>query len=296
MATPAVQWQRLAALPRDASSVGSAAALPLAAGASALLISAGDTVVAGGTSDETTILLPDSASEAATAPVGQWLPVGNVPSTGPAFSDPFDGTSLDARWYAGARVRVSGHGAMLAPARDAVGVLLQGGNTGDGVLTVQTTLPAHPASGTAAGLVMYLDSGDWVTLLADGSGRVSFCAAAWQNASPCATQMPKRGATHMLWLKIQRQGTTFVGLTSLDNATWTLVGQWTPLWGDDTAGVQASSQDTPAVVASPGAGAAHVATVAPLAFPSCGILVRGTAPDAAWPVFSQFTVASLPMS
>ncbi|HEX8036575.1 MAG TPA: hypothetical protein VF510_22145, partial [Ktedonobacterales bacterium] len=160
------------------------------------------------------------------------------------------------------------------------------------------------------GLVLYLDDGDWVMVLLDGSGHVSLCPAAWQVASPCQTKQVTAAATHQgVWLRVIRQTTAFSGSFSLDGTSWQAIGQWVPTYvgepaTSDTSG--AAPKVTPPPTATPKPGTTPVPSpaaqqtppqdlkVAPLAFGAWGVVAYSMGDSSLWPTFSAFSSGPAP--
>ncbi len=152
---------------------------------SALVIADGTKVLIGGSRMGTSLLLPATVSDQTTPHSGlKWLTVGSV-ATEPAFADTLLERAIDPRWAlsgAHARFEPSRSGLRLLPSSDGIGALLQTADGGESALSVYVMLPAK-ASGRA-GLVLYTDDNDWLTVLADPSGHISLCARAWADVGP----------------------------------------------------------------------------------------------------------------
>ena len=136
--------------------------------------------------------------------------------------------------------------------------LLQTAAAGDFDLLVYVRLAGNAAG--QAGLVLYTDDNDWLTLLLDQSGHISLCIEAWQRGMPCATlTLPASTAAGGVWLRVAHQGKRFTGAVSVDTVNWRTVGSWVPDGGGTTSDSEAQSE---------------------LAFTGWGVLSRGSA--AAW--------------
>ncbi|MGZ3664255.1 MAG: CHAP domain-containing protein, partial [Ktedonobacterales bacterium] len=242
--TPAPIWKQLPALPANVALSAGGVALPLAPETSVLVTASGYMLIAGGSHGGTVILTPqDVQGKASSSTTGTgsadatasnpnpWLTLGTATTTA-TFNDTLTATKLDSRWQltgTNARVTTSANGTRLTPASGSMAALLQSAQTGDAQLTVRLVMPAHTSGDVKAGLVLYLDDGDWVMVLLDGSGHVSLCPAAWQVAFPCQTKQVTAAATYQgIWLRVIRQSTAFTGSFSLDGTSWQAIGQWVP--------------------------------------------------------------------
>ncbi|HST88870.1 MAG TPA: hypothetical protein VLJ14_10860, partial [Ktedonobacterales bacterium] len=293
----APKWTKLPVLPAGLS--GAFVALPTANDASALLAGDGRAYQALGAAGAADVLAP-SASPSATdqaqgtppaTPPAQphWLSLGAL-TLAPAFGDTFAASSLDARWMltgAGARAALADGMLALNAAAGSQAALLQGAQPGDASVTVQVTaLPAFPAN-ARAGLALYLDDGDWVTLLAGTDGSVQLCVQAWQKAVPCQSRAVSATASQSVWLRLTRAGDTFTAETSADGATWASVGSWTPAL-PTAATSSSSSAATPATSAGTASTNARQGAIAPLAFTAAGLLVENDGADSASVRFASF--------
>ncbi|MFI5273352.1 MAG: hypothetical protein ACHQ4H_10020 [Ktedonobacterales bacterium] len=300
----------LAAAPgASAAHAAHAIALPVGPDASVLVASSAGNVLLGGTPAGIVTLAPDAATTNAGAATSQqpgaWLALGRV-AQGASFDDAFTGRSLDARWnLMGPRVSVAltGQGvALSAPAGSAA--LLQGTSAETLALSVKVTLPEHPSTALKAGLLLYLDGGDWLALRIDPAGRVALCAAAWGQAGPCfmrSITLPQASRSVTLRLVSDAAGVT--GQVSADGTTWQTVGQWLPIAPEGASGQAAGTPAATAAAhsATPSASATpsttHATVVAPLAFTACGLLVSGSVSAGQAPLFSDFSVsASVPQT
>ncbi|HEV8194033.1 MAG TPA: hypothetical protein VGP82_21510, partial [Ktedonobacterales bacterium] len=314
--TASLKWTSLAALPEATSTDATGVAVPLAAATSVVVVGNGDDLLMGGTSDATSIALP-SAHAAAGTPANAknpWLMAGNVAAAMPAFSDPLTGTTIDGRWQLRtlqAQSTARQDGVRLVPNAHGVASLTQAALPGDATLTVTISAFETLASGAHAGLVLYLDDADWMTLTVDGGGTVALCAMAWQQAVPCISQKHGAGAKdRSVWLRVLRTGDTYTAMASTDGSSWRNIGQWTPSASDsqNAQGTKAQVTPSPTITASPSAMAtvspspAATATpsatpngdptAAPLAFTSWGILAQGDGTRRSWPAFTGFTVST----
>ncbi len=292
----APKWTKLPVLPAGLS--GAFVALPTANDASALLAGDGRAYQALGAAGAADVLAPSASPSAADQTQGttstppaqpHWLSLG-VLTLVPAFGDTFAASSLDARWTlvgAGARAALADGMLALNAAAGSQAALLQGAQPGDASVTVQVTaLPAFPAN-ARAGLALYLDDGDWVTLLAGTDGSVQLCVQAWQKAVPCQSRAISATASQSVWLRLTRAGDTFTAETSADGATWASVGSWTPAL-PTAATSSSSSAATPATSAGTASTNARQGAIAPLAFTAAGLLVENDGADSASVRFASF--------
>ncbi len=330
-------WTGLSTLPPDASTSPVGVALSLGPASSTLLLAGSNGLRVGGSPDGIHLLLPEaSASSADGAAADAWPSLGAI-STGGSAGDPLTASTLSAEWSphgAGAETRASASGVDLVPGGAGVAALLQSAAPGNVAISVQLALPARLGPDVKSGLVLYLDDGDWITLLVDGSGQAALCAMSAQKAAPC-TPMPTllSPSTRTLWLRIERRGTLYSGATSLDGMIWHSAGQWlaslpqvTPGAGDTTAtatpgstrsagvataGTPAATQGpapTPTPTIAPGPAptstimpgtapsgvTASADPVAPLAFTEWGIWTQGTPGEDVGVHFSALVISSLP--
>ncbi len=322
--TPAPVWKQLSAIPDNLSPSAGGVALPLGPATSVLVTASGHTVVVGGTRDGTSVLTPQNTpgNGASTAPgtgsadttsSDPWVTLGTA-NAAPTFDDTLKSATLDDRWQtAGANLRVttSADGTRLTPATGSMAALLQSAQAGDAQMTVRLAMPAGASGDVKAGLMLYLDDGDWVMLLLDGAGHVSLCPAVWQVASPCQIKQVTASATQQgLYLRIVRQGTAFSGSFSLDGTTWQTIGQWVPAYVGDTTDTTSTSNAAPTAMPSPVATATAGMTptpaagatspqpqdlkVAPLAFGAWGLVAYSTGDMSRWPTFSDFSSVVVP--
>lgn len=326
-ATPAPIWKQLPAIPANVALSAGGVALALAPETSVLVTASGQIILAGGTRDGKGILTPQQApsntpaagtgagtgsadATTATAP-DPWLALGTATTT-PTFDDTLSATTLDSRWQivgANTHITSSADGTRLTPAGGSMAALLQSAQSGDAQVTVRLVMPDRTSGDVKAGLVLYLDDGDWVMLLLDGAGHVSLCPAAWQVTFPCQTKQVTATAAHQgVWLRIVRQSMTFGGSFSLDGASWQAIGQWIPTYAgeqasNDTSG--ATPQTTPSPTAatsgttatpSPTTAAQQAQPqdlkVAPLAFGAWGVVAYSTGDTSRWPTFSSFSTSA----
>src|SRR5262249_49622155 len=100
-------------------------------------------------------------------------------------------------------------GLQLAPGATKTYALLQLASEGAVSVTVRIALPSSTGEDVQAGVVLLLDDDDWVTLLADSSGRVALCASAWQTAASCLSlRLAKRAIKCGVCLSRERQDTS----------------------------------------------------------------------------------------
>jgi hypothetical protein len=294
-------WMLLSTLPPQTGKAG--VAIALGQEASVLVIADGTKVMIGGSWTSTSLLLPATTSYQTTLPSGpKWLTVGSV-TTEPAFADTLLEPALDPRWAlsgAHARFEPSRAGLRLLPAADDIGALLQTADGGEFALSVYVMLPAK-ASGQA-GLVLYTDDSDWLTVLANPSGHVSLCVRAGQTSVPCKTvTLSGSSPRHGIWLRVARQGNTFSGEVSLDAVAWQVIGTWTPSsagpsttnWTVNTASptpsptVPQGPEATPAMTDVPAGG-----SFTSIDFTSWGLLAEGSFTGLSAPMFSDFSIVN----
>ncbi len=288
-----------------------AVALPVGPGQSVLIAPEVEDVLVGGTSDGVAALLPSSAPSADSSssptsaqPAPLWLSAGRV-AQGVSFDDAFTRQSLDARWTIEgpqAQALPSGQGLVLtAPRGEAA--LLQSVPSGDNlVLAVTVRLPAHPSPSFSAGLLLYLDDGDWLTLLIQ-RGQIALCGSAWGQTTPCVTQALSASDTagHGVTLRLTRDANGYSGQVSLDSTGWRTLGTWAPPTPPSTR-PGASATGTPSATASAtpatpsptptetaGAASGSTPVLAPVAFAECGLMVAGSDSAATAPLFTNFT-------
>ncbi len=250
---------------------------------------------------------PSTSTAAGGAPA---LPIlaGQVPAA-TTFSDDFSGSTLDQRWLpldvpATPHI-VSGTLSLASAVSPDRAELLQTAPSGDFTLTTRLVLPAGQQSSVRAGIMLYLDEADWLTLSVDHSGVASLCPIAWNQPIPCLSSIPLFGATtsHGLLLKLTRSGDTFTGLASANGDQWVAVGQWTPTLpaslaaqlpsSDSTSSApnRASSRQPSAAPASP--------VMGPMPFACAGLFAQQTnspSPSSStrsWPSFLYFDVSVL---
>ncbi|HEX6544021.1 MAG TPA: CHAP domain-containing protein [Ktedonobacterales bacterium] len=294
-------WTTLPVRPSGMSETASSAAVALGPENSALVAAAGDDVLIGGAQSMSEALLPDMAAQASggKSDANPWVRAGSVPASA-TFSDGFSSGHLDSRWTrldASARVSSGGDGLVLIPGAHGVGALMQAAASGDGSLTVRVASPRTlPASGNV-GLVLYQDDGDWLTLMVDRAGTVRLCPMMQQSATPCLSG--KVSAKSPVWLRLQRNGSTFIALVSGDGTAWLQVGQWSPDLSDTVTSARApSATSQPTATATARSSAASGTTVtdtpdpatAPLAFTSWGVLAMGNGSATGWPYLTDFVV------
>jgi hypothetical protein len=251
---------------------------------------------------------PNSA--AATAGDGRWLTLGALPSTA-TFNDSFAATTVSPNWTpVGASLTSHANtGARLATGPSGAGALLQSALPGDAAATVRVTLPADATNGQQAGLALYLDSGDWITLTVDARGDAAFCVEVAGQAVPCVTRQITLAATSpIVWAQIARTGDTYTALVSPDQGEWSVVGHWTAQGAAGakgappaTPGATPATTPAPAGVQSPtptsgsSTRPATLYSVASLGFTEWGVYAHGSA-TAESATFADFTFAPLPMN
>lgn len=307
-----VAWTALPAFGAKQANYIEASALALGPGNSALTLTTGSSLIAGVSSDGALVLAPTAPDSAtATASGGRWLTLGTQP-TSATFNDSFAATTLSPQWAAtdaSLTSHVSAGGVQLATGPTGAGALVQSALPGDAAATVRVTLPADAANGQQAGLALYLDAGDWITLSIDARGRTAFCVEVAGQAVPCLTQQITFAApSRIVWAQIARSGDTYTALVSPDQGEWSVVGHWTAPGVDGAKGsAQATASATPATTpaptglptASPTSGhstrPATLYAVAPLGFTEWGVFAQGSSSSAS-ATFADFTIAPLPMN
>ncbi|HEU5440006.1 MAG TPA: CHAP domain-containing protein [Ktedonobacterales bacterium] len=298
------EWTALPLPPSSAGGEPNGLALAVGPAASVLVGSAGNAVLLGGAQSSVDSLAASAPAldPPAKAAHNPWRLAGRV-APAMSFSDPLTGAAIDARWNrVGTRAQVheDQHGVALA-AQDGAAVLLQNAPEGNGTTSVTVTLPAHPAAGMKAGLVLYLDDGDWLTLTVDRDGQVGLCGASWNQATPCVYQQVRLGGNHTITLRVVRTDAGFEGQASLDGAAWRTIGAWVPTVptaastsGSPSATAAASmAVPTPTATTTPGAATSAgdgAQALAPIAFSECGLIVSASSSLEHAPVFTNFAV------
>jgi hypothetical protein len=265
-------WTSLPPVPAAIPAQSSGAAVSLGQEISAIVLPGGDQVFIGGTPADVSLLLPAASSPS-------WPSAGSN-STTPAFTDTLMSRSVDNRWaVVGTSTRLvpETRGVRLLPGPGGGVSLLQTALPGSFELSVYVSLPA--TSGGQAGLVLYTDDADWLSLLVSQAGRVSLCMEVWQRTAPCdSLPIPASSVRNGVWLRIERQGPRFTGAVSLDAVTWHPVGARTPVQSVVLNGgtAKATAGGDPA---------------SSLAFTTWGILSVGSFSESSAPLFSGFSVA-----
>jgi hypothetical protein len=309
----APDWTPVAPALPSAPSATPGSSLALGADLSLLVASRDQRVMLAGTAPALALVAPADAAasgDTAASAAPSWAPAGAAP--GPdSFADPFQSPTLDPRWLLEASsngARLSAGGVALEPAA-APGrtLLLEGAPAGDLQMTVQVTLPAFAAGTTQAGVVLYLDDGDWLSLGVGRSGGASFCPVAWGKTFPCQSiPVPGAALAHGVYLRVERYGSVFTGLVSADGVRWSLVGSWRPVWPQSSAAGTtaptppntASPSPTLAAAGGPAPTPAASPDVAPLAFTGAGLYAQSSADTAlsasvsGWPTFLDFSLAA----
>lgn len=303
----APSWTRLAALPAEMTTGVLGMPLALGAGTSSLLIPQAASALAGGATPATSMLVSFDSSTLSPPrdSTNAWVELGTV-ATAPAFSDPLNTTSLNAQWVAmgnGATATDAASGLRLAPGSAGSAALLQGALAGDTSVAVRVSLP-DAGSDVSAGVMLYLDGGDWLTLAVSQDKRVMLCVETQAKALPCVGRTATLpGSAHALWLRVTRQAATFTGSYSADGQTWTDIGQWVAGNVSARASASATTSATPlaptaTVGATPTATAgipspAQVnAGAAPLGFTEWGVFAATGSGTLKLPVFADFTVTT----
>jgi hypothetical protein len=265
-------WTSLPPLPIAVAAESSGAVVPLGQETSAIVLPGGDQVLIGGTAASVSMLLPAAASPPT------WPSAGSN-ATATAFTDPLMGRAVDTRWAvvgASTELTPSMRGLRLLPGSGGAAAMLQTAPSGSFELSVYVRLPAK--SSGQAGLVLYTDDADWLSLLVNQSGRVSLCMEAWQRTMPCdSLVIPGSSVANGVWLRIARQGLKFAGAVSLDAVSWLAVGSWTSLYS-----LVLNGGNTAATAGNDAASS--------LAFTTCGIMSVGAFNDRSAPGFSDFSV------
>jgi regulation of enolase protein 1 (concanavalin A-like superfamily) len=266
-------WTSLPPLPAEAMLQSSGAAVSLGQGTSVLVLPGGDHVLVGGAAAGVSLLLP----EAPTSP--SWPSAGSNATT-LAFTDTLMGRSVDNRWAVvgtSTKLAPSTRGLRLLPGSGGAVTMLQTALSGSFALSVYVRMPARTSG--QAGLVLYTDDTDWLSLMVNQAGRVSLCMEVWQRTAPCDSLLiPESAVANGVWLQIERQGPEFMGAVSLDAVTWRPVGVWTPSHSLTLNGGSA--------VATAGSD-----PVSSLAFTTWGIMSVGSFSESSAPGFSDFSVA-----
>jgi regulation of enolase protein 1 (concanavalin A-like superfamily) len=228
-----------------------------------------------------------------------WVSLGEV-ANGGTFDDTLSGGSVDARWYlvgSGAKAISSHAGVRLMSTQDEA-ALLQSAPAGDATVSTTITMTPDAAASTQAGLVLYLDDGDWITLLTNRKGTVSFCAELAYQTSPCFTQAASNGTSpHSITVRISRTSANFTGSFSVDGAAWQTVGTWVPIAPSNPAAAGSTTgvpSLTPTATAT--SGTSQTLLIAPISFSSCGVLSVGSASLSEALLLSDFQVVAAPSS
>ncbi|HLZ23159.1 MAG TPA: CHAP domain-containing protein [Ktedonobacterales bacterium] len=310
-------WTRLSSLPAGMTTGTVGVALPLGASESSLLVPQASSVLVGGITSATSMLISfDSSTVSVTGEsTNTWLELGAV-ATAPAFSDPLDTTSANPGWVAigdGTTATDSTAGLRLVPGSSGSAALLQGALPGDASATVRVSLP-NAGSGVHAGLMLYLDGGSWLTLAIGQDKRVVLCVETQAKALPCVSRTAMLPASaRFVWLRVTRQAATFTGAYSADAQAWSDVGQWIAGASSDHASGSGSATAsatpfTPApptatIAATPAAAvgtpspAQVTSSVAPLGFTEWGVFIAAGPGVLNVPLFKSFDVTTaLPSS
>lgn len=293
-----------------ASDATSRSVLSIGPDSSALLLTANDKVLVATDALSEQVLQPNAAVATPQDSTGaRWLTLGATTSQA-TFNDSFTASSLDTRWAqvgSGLSAQASSAGLRLASASGGTGALLQSAAPGNAAIETRVTLPASEKSTQRAGLIMYFDDGDWMTLTVDVKGNVAYCVQAAGRAIPCmSTRIDMKSSTRVVWLQLARSGDAYSALASADQGEWTTVGQW----AIQTSGVQQSPTSagtpapTPAPSASPTATQRTGATqppnklysIASLAFTQWGVYAQGSTNGDASATFEDFLTAQVPVN
>lgn len=300
------EWTALPLPPPSAGGEPNGLALAVGPAASVLVDPAGNAVLLGGAQSSVDALAASAPTlnPAAKTAHNPWRLAGRV-APAMSFSDPLTGAAVDARWnLLGSRAQThEGQRGLAVAAQDGAATLLQNAPEGNATLSVTVTLPAHPASRMQAGLVLYLDDGDWLTLTLDRDGQVGLCGASWSQAAPCIYQQMRLGSDRAITLRVVRTDAGFEGQASLAGVAWRTIGAWVPTVPTaastgGSASVTATGSvapPTPTATNTPAAGAGTSAgdgaqALAPIAFSECGLIVSASSSLQNAPVFSNFTI------
>lgn len=307
---PAPTWLQLASVPAGMTSGVAGAAVALGPGESNLLIPEAASALAGGATDATSMLVSADSALLTTSgdPRNAWVALGTV-ATAPAFADPLDAATVNTQWLTvgdGSAVTESASGLRMVPGAGGSAALLQGTFAGDVSVAVRVALPARSASDTSAGLILYLDGGDWLALTTNVAQRVSLCVWARSKAVPCTGRTAALPASaRAIWLQVTRHATTFTASYSADGQTWIAVGQWTAGMASDRASASAATATatttpgTPAPTATPtspaGTGSTSAASsgAAPLGFTEWGLFISVNGGATSLPLFTDFTIGAV---
>jgi hypothetical protein len=288
--TPAAgMWTTFPALPPGDKTMIASLAVPLGQDASAVLITTTGGLLLGATSDIADLLLPLTPTPHAPAGLpapARWMPLGAV-AVFAAFSDTLRALSLDPRWQlagTGASAAADLDGALLTPGVGGVAALMQLAAQDATSLTVRVTFPQGASDTTQAGLVLYLDSGDWATLTVNGAGAGTLCRMAAPAGVACQTakigrDSVRRGVT----LRFEFTPAVVLGQVLPNGGAETLVGGWTVA---PPAGSRATTTPTPVSTVT-----ATLLAGPFLAYTEWGIVVSGPVTGAATaPRLSDFLV------
>jgi regulation of enolase protein 1 (concanavalin A-like superfamily) len=237
------QWTAISPPSSAASALTIGTAISLGPDLSALVASTGRAVELLGTRDALALVAAQGTGAAsaatsatsATADTASTSPIqaGTLPAS-TSFSDAFVLPTLDSRWLpldVPSAARIASGTLSLPPAVSPDRAeLLQTAPGGDFALTARVALPAGQRSDVRAGLILYLDDADWLTLAVDPTGVATLCPVAWNEPAACLASTPIAGATTSrgVLLKLTRTGDTFTGQVSTNGAHWVTAGQWTP--------------------------------------------------------------------
>lgn len=301
------QWEdHLVALDPSAALPQVGAALPLGPNLSALVTADAERVLLVGTPSALPVLASGAPSLSFSRAV---ISAGAVPPPAMVSARDFGATALDPRWLAvraSAYPTVTDGSVSLAPSSSDIGsLLLQSAPAGDFSATTSLTLPVAAPASLQAGMIVYLDDGDWLTLGIDRTGTMTFCPVVWGHAYDCQSATLGAGdvAGRALHLQLTRAGDTFQGALSLDGVTWVSAGHITiaPDMRSDGAPVPSPSPtSTPIATATPQPAVPSLPATAPLAFTNIGLFSRSASTDSAapaldaraWPSFDTFMVTS----
>lgn len=306
-------WLRLAPLPAHMTSGVLGTPLALGSGMSSLLIPQASGVLAGGDTSSTSMLLSYDSStlSSSSTATNAWVALGSV-ATAAAFSDPLDTTSLNPQWVEigeDATVSDSATGLRMVPGSGGAAALLQGALASDNAIAVRVSLP-DSTTDASAGLMLYLDGGDWLTFAVSKGNTLAFCVESQSKALPCvshAATLPK--SAHIVWLRVARQATTFTAAYSADAQTWVDVGQWVAGTSSDRSAVSGTTATatprapaptvtitaSPTVTGTPAA-AQTDSGAAPLGFSEWGVFVTAGPDTVDVPVFEYFDVTATPVN
>lgn len=276
----APKWQTLGVTP--SLTAGSAAALSLGPGLSALMMAQGAQVTLTGDQAALRTLAPGARTTSALS-AGAAGSVTLGPLAAPqSFSDTFTERTLDPRWVvtgAPSTALQVGRGALTppVPAQSGRVEVTQGAPGSDFTVTTRVTPGAswRAESQTAgqgdlqAGILLALDDWNSLALSVRADGSVAFCPVVEGKAQTCDT-IAASAATRSsqgLYLRLSQSGMNVAGSVSADGASWSPVGTWSPDWLANETSPSGAYAPPVALTDSPD-------SAVPLAFTSLGLFVQ----------------------